>query len=680
MDTDNSVGAAWGDYDGDGWPDLFVTNSSNQNNCLYRNNGDGTFTKNTTAIVGKHGGHSHGVNWIDIDNDGDLDLFVTNDEGPNFLYINDGSGNFTREEEEEIATDMGLNYGQAWADEDRDGFLDLMLSFHSNQPDRVYCNKTNSNHWINIKLQGSVSNYSAIGTRVRIKANGHWQERQVYPITGFGSQNSLRQHFGLGDATSIDSIEVHWPSGIEQYSTNVSADQFITLTEEAGNEIQGVAFHDLNGNCTWDTGEPFLSGVHLAFTEANVTTSTDEAGGFTVHLVDGDYTWTLQSGQYWQTVCTRSFTVNSASTTVNLPLQPTTAGYDLEIAFGATAWRRGFVANSMLQYRNNGSTTAENVVLDVVYPAEVNLQSATPTGTQTATNTYRWSLGSLAPGEYGTISLTDSVTLNSTVGQLLTITATIEADGTDLNTLNNTTQEEIEVVGAIDPNDISVSPRGEGDAGYISKHQRLTYHIRFQNVGTYKATYVRIENKLPEHLDLATFKIVEASHHYRYSIDNHGVLRVYFDHINLPDSTQDEPGSHGSFTYSIVPLATLTGGEAIINNARIYFDYEDGIRTNTVLSTIQRIPENLRGQLVIYPNPASLEINLSVNQNDHQYSPYISIKQIYIYNQQGLLKLNMVATEDEVLKVNTSSLPHGFYIVRILDANNQVYTGKLVIQ
>ncbi len=196
-DAFNSVGAAWGDYNSDGWMDLFVTNASGQNNNLYRNNGNGTFSSVTGVPMVSDGGHSHGANWIDIDNDSDLDLFVTNDQGPNFLYINQGNGSFLRVMNEAIATNLGLDYGQAWADHNKDGWLDVMISSHSNQTDHLYCGKPNGKHWINIRLVGVVSNPEAIGARIRVFAGGKWQYRQNHPISGFGSQNSFRQHFGL---------------------------------------------------------------------------------------------------------------------------------------------------------------------------------------------------------------------------------------------------------------------------------------------------------------------------------------------------------------------------------------------------------------------------------------------------------------------------------------------------
>ena len=80
-DGGNSVGGSWGDYDNDGDLDLFVSNSGNQNNFLYQNNGDETFTKITDGPIPNDQGHSHGSAWADYDNDGDLDLFVSNDQG-----------------------------------------------------------------------------------------------------------------------------------------------------------------------------------------------------------------------------------------------------------------------------------------------------------------------------------------------------------------------------------------------------------------------------------------------------------------------------------------------------------------------------------------------------------------------------------------------------------------------
>jgi len=95
---------------------LFVANSGNQNNSLYQNNGNETFTKITTGDIVTDGGHSHGSAWADYDNDGDLDIFVSNDQDQNnFLYSNNGDGTFTSVTNN-ITQAKGQSFGAAWAD------------------------------------------------------------------------------------------------------------------------------------------------------------------------------------------------------------------------------------------------------------------------------------------------------------------------------------------------------------------------------------------------------------------------------------------------------------------------------------------------------------------------------------------------------------------------------------
>ncbi len=139
-DRDNFWNGAWGDYDGDGFIDLFVGGAGGgRDHNLYRNNGDATFTRITTGPVvtdGRSSHHSHGASWADYDNDGRLDLFVTGGNpfvghsDRNKLYRNLGGGNFERITTGLIATESGLSHGCSWADYDGDGFLDLFVVRH----------------------------------------------------------------------------------------------------------------------------------------------------------------------------------------------------------------------------------------------------------------------------------------------------------------------------------------------------------------------------------------------------------------------------------------------------------------------------------------------------------------------------------------------------------------------
>ncbi|HTK80865.1 MAG TPA: FG-GAP-like repeat-containing protein [Bacteroidota bacterium] len=233
-----SVGNSWGDFDNDGNIDLVVTNTLGQNNILYHNGGPPNYalTPVSSSIVSNDGGNSVGSAWGDVDNDGDLDLFVANDGGNNFLYLNDGPPNytFTKVTLGVVVNDGGNSFGAVAGDYDNDGFLDLFVANRLNQQNFLYHNDRNSNHWIELLLGGTISNPTAIGARVHVKAtiNGvaRWQMRDVQPQSGYNSQN-LNLHVGLGDATLIDSLVIQWPSGAQQTFVNIAADRILRVAE-----------------------------------------------------------------------------------------------------------------------------------------------------------------------------------------------------------------------------------------------------------------------------------------------------------------------------------------------------------------------------------------------------------------------------------------------------------------
>src|SRR6266568_4404912 len=244
-----SGAGAWVDYDNDGLLDLFVTNEAGQKNFLYHNNGDGTFTRITNGIVvnditqspNVYSG-SFGCAWGDYDNDGWLDLYVGNEGNTgivptvvNFLYHNNGDGTFTKVTTGSPVNEYSDSWGVTWADYDNDGFLDLFASRGDYRGNYLYRNNGNSNNWLTVKLIGTVSNRSAIGAKVRAKVTiggvSRWQLRQISGGSGVGGNNELRANFGLGDATNVELVRIEWPSGIVQTLTNVAPKQFLTVVE-----------------------------------------------------------------------------------------------------------------------------------------------------------------------------------------------------------------------------------------------------------------------------------------------------------------------------------------------------------------------------------------------------------------------------------------------------------------
>lgn len=242
----NTMSSSWGDYDNDGDLDVFLANDGSSN-ALFRNDGNFNFTKIINDTVSNTNAHSFSSAWSDIDNDGDIDLFVTNSFGTalkqlGFLYLNNGNASFTRVNNTSPAIDSSWSYGCAFGDYDNDGFQDLAVAtvrYNGIDPsDFLYHNDGNSNNWTTIKLVGTSTNRSAIGTKIRLKSiiNGLpiWQMREISAQTSYCGQNDLRAHFGLGNATIIDTIKVEWLNGMVEYYTNISTNQFISIVEGTG--------------------------------------------------------------------------------------------------------------------------------------------------------------------------------------------------------------------------------------------------------------------------------------------------------------------------------------------------------------------------------------------------------------------------------------------------------------
>ena len=224
-----AIGAAWGDMDNDGDLDLYLSKNAN-NNKLFRNDGADTFAEVATASGVNDAGNGIGVAWADYDNDGDQDLYLAKNGAANQLYRNDGSNSFASVGSSLGVDDSGAGHAVSWADYDSDGDVDLYLS-NLGSANRLYRNDSSGNHWLRVKLTGAGNNTTAIGARAKITISGNSQWRDVEGGTGWLSQASPVLAFGLGSATNVDNLTVTWANGSTTVQTSVSTDQTLTITE-----------------------------------------------------------------------------------------------------------------------------------------------------------------------------------------------------------------------------------------------------------------------------------------------------------------------------------------------------------------------------------------------------------------------------------------------------------------
>jgi hypothetical protein len=255
--TDMNGAGSWADFDNDGDFDLFTTNMRGRENKLYRNLGNGEFERYLESPIATDSGFFNCAAWADYDNDGDLDVYVTADSTGhprlNAFYRNNGDGSFQRITEGDAASDLEPSSSAAWADYDNDGDLDLFVANLSAGTNALYRNELSGTTWIAVNCRGTVSNRDAIGARISVKAtiNGApvRQLRQVSNQTGYCSQSSLRQHFGLGQAETVDSVVVEWPSGYVDVLVDVAVNQLLTVHEGMTLDLDGDGILGQDDNC-----------------------------------------------------------------------------------------------------------------------------------------------------------------------------------------------------------------------------------------------------------------------------------------------------------------------------------------------------------------------------------------------------------------------------------------------
>lgn len=231
----NSMSVTMGDYDNNGFVDIYITNTS-EGNKLLRNNGDLTFTELAEDI----GVGFHGVGWsaqfLDSDNDGDLDLYVSgsligSDVISSHFYENIDFDHFILPNNAGFEADTVVSYSNAVGDINNDGYPDIVVNNPNPFATVIWQNSGGNNQWIKIKLIGKESNRNGVGSRIEVFSNGTKYLRTTHCGEGFLGQNSGNILFGIGNSIRADSILIHWPSGNLDILREISSGQSITVAE-----------------------------------------------------------------------------------------------------------------------------------------------------------------------------------------------------------------------------------------------------------------------------------------------------------------------------------------------------------------------------------------------------------------------------------------------------------------
>ena len=246
----SGMGATSADYDGDGKPDIFRSNFSDERETLYHNRGGAEFDDVTIAAGMAHNTRfvGWGCGFFDFDNSGWKGLFLANGhvfpevdrlkidihyKDRAILYRNNSNGTFT-----DISGRAGPGIlerhaarGVAFGDYDNDGSVEILVNNQNEMPSLLKCERKPAGNWVILALQGTISNRSAIGARVRLTAGARTQTDEVRSGGSYLSQNDLRLHFGLGTASKIDRVDIDWPGGVHQVERHLEVNRIVTIRE-----------------------------------------------------------------------------------------------------------------------------------------------------------------------------------------------------------------------------------------------------------------------------------------------------------------------------------------------------------------------------------------------------------------------------------------------------------------
>ncbi len=382
--------------------------------------------------------------------------------------------------------------------------------------------------------------------------------------------------------------------------------------------VAGTLFLDSDADCSLDAGEPGMPYRTMQVDPGGQLLITNTDGSFAGGLQDGAYTLTLLDPDVTP-ACPQAqpipFTVSGNVSTLDIGAG-STSPLDLNLTAVNNAARPGRVHSIWAQLINTGSQTSGTIDLTCTLDPALTYLSALPAPSNVNGNTVTWSLPALGPYAGLDVHVVTQVNVAAQLGDNVEVALTVVNNGAEANTTNNSFTASRIITGSYDPNDkTAFTSTRQSAADYVlGQDEWIDYVIRFQNTGTDTAFTVVVVDTLDADLDMATYAQGAASHPFTVSFKPGRVVEWRFDDILLPDSTTNEPMSHGAVGFRIRPAQTITAGTTLSNAADIYFDFNAPVRTNTseLVATLSTVVQDQHSdQLLVFPNPAQDRITVS---------------------------------------------------------------------
>jgi len=458
---------------------------------------------------------------------------------------------------------------------------------------------------------------------------------------------------------------------------SVTFTEYCSLVPAQSNTITGTAFLDLDNNGCDNTDIVFND---FLITTSNgtesFTTNVQSDGSYVLYTGEGDFTtnFTANLPSFFSASpasYSNTFTGFDNTFTADFCITANQTVNDVNISVIPSQARPGFDTSYQIVYKNVGTTTLNGTVSFNYDNTKLDFLSASETISTQTNNQLNFDYTNLNPFERRIITLdfnvhTPTASQPTNIGDVLDFTAVINPTTGDYTPADNTFTFHQTVIGSYDPNDITCLEGNEILLADTDKY--LHYVIRFQNTGTADAINVVVKNILDDKLDWNTLQLEATSHNSRVAIKNGNDVEFIFEDIHLPDSTTDEPGSHGYVAYKIKPKNNVALGDTFNDKADIFFDYNAAIETNIASTTVVNALSVDSAQLLqfsVYPTPTKGLLTIHAAT---------AIKSVAVYSKLGQLVLK----ETNASQIDISKLAQGVYFVKVVDVNGDFGSRKII--